>query len=234
MLTKLRQKLKQRIRSRNRQVGKWEQTKAPGYAKAARGHVRAIRKLRRIIRRKTDASNATLSDKGAAFISSFEGFFSKPYNDPVGYATVGYGHLLGYRPVNDADRQGVWIKGQDKPGQLTEREARQLLRQKVAADYAPAVKALFDKGGPLEGQFTQEFFDGLVSFAFNLGPGAVTPGTPGFETVGKAINSGNRRAIASALLLYDKAGGSALPGLTRRRRAENRLIRTGNYSTEFP
>lgn len=32
-------------------------------------------------------------------VAHFEGFFSCPYNDPVGYATIGFGHLIGYRRV---------------------------------------------------------------------------------------------------------------------------------------
>jgi GH24 family phage-related lysozyme (muramidase) len=44
-----------------------------------------------------------LSKKGAAFIGRFEGLRLKPYNDPVGNATVGYGHLIHHGPVTELD-----------------------------------------------------------------------------------------------------------------------------------
>lgn len=232
MVRTLRDKIKRRIRARDRQRKLYKKTGKAGHAKAAKRHVRAIRKVRRILARKTDATNAVLSKNGTKFVSEFEGYFSDPYNDPAGFATVGFGHLLGYRPVNHQDRNAIWVPGQRKPGRLTVDEARELLARDISKDYAPAVRALFTDG-PLAGQFDQAFFDALVSFAYNLGTGAVRPGTAGFETVGRAIAAGDRQAIADALLLYDKAGGRALPGLTRRRKAERRLILTGNYSTEF-
>lgn len=232
MIERLRDKIKRRIRARERQRKLYEKTGKAGHGKSAKRHARAIRKLRKILARKTDATSATLSTAGTKFIADFEGYFSNPYNDPAGYATVGFGHLLGYRYVNGSDHSAIWVPGQRTPGRLTVEEARELLHRDITKDYAPTVRALFTDG-PLTGQFDQQFFDALVSFAYNLGTGAVRPGTVGFETVGSAIERGDRKAIADALLLYDKAGGSALPGLTRRRKAERRLILEGNYSTEF-
>jgi GH24 family phage-related lysozyme (muramidase) len=51
--------------------------------------------------------------------------------------------------------------------------------------------------------------------------------------MGRAIRSGKRKKIADAMTLYVYGGTQRLPGLVRRRNAEARLIRTGNYSTEF-
>jgi lysozyme len=172
------------------------------------------------------------SPDGIKFIADFEGFFSTPYNDPVGYATVGYGYLLGYRPVNANDKKAIWIKGQKTPGKLTETEARKLLALKLKEDYEPAVNKLFQKDGPFEDQFSQPFYDALVSFVYNLGAASLS-GISGFETIGRAVKNGNKKDVANAILLYNKAGGKALPGLVRRRRAERRLALTGNYSTEI-
>jgi len=223
----LREKLRRRRRARDRQARLWKKTGKAGHRKAARRHARAVRYLRNLIRRA--ATESDTSAAGLRFIAEFEGYFSQPYNDPAGYATVGYGYLLGYRPVNEADRRGIWVSGQKTPGRLTREEADRLLASELSKRYEPPVRRLFTPGGPLAGQFEQSFFDALVSATYNLGPGVVTPGTRGFETIGRAISSGDRKAIAEALLLYDKAGGSALPGLTRRRRAERRLILTGEY-----
>lgn len=226
----LREKLRKRIAARNRQRRLYRRTKKRGHRRAAIRHSRAVRFLRALI--KKAATESDTSAAGLRFIADFEGYYAEPYNDPAGYATVGIGHLLGYRPVNSSDRKGVWVRGQKTPGRLTREEAERLLGNDLAKSYEPAVRKLFTPGGYLHGRFDQPLFDALVSFAYNLGPGSVTPGTAGFETVGAAIRSGKRSSIADALLLYDKAGGRALPGLTRRRQAERRLILTGNYSTD--
>jgi lysozyme len=223
----LRDKLRKRRRALRRQTRLWKKTGKTGHAKAAKRHARAVRYLRNLIQK--SATESDTSPAGLQFISEFEGYFSHPYNDPVGYATVGIGHLIGYRAVRPSDSKLIWVQGQKKPGQLTRAEAERLLAQDLAKDYEPAVRRLFLPGGPLAGKFEQSLFDALVSFAYNLGPGSVTPGTRGFETIGRAISAGDRKAIAEAVLLYDKAGGKALPGLTRRRRAERRLILTGDY-----
>lgn len=170
--------------------------------------------------------------KGVKFISEWEGFLAEPYNDPVGYATVGYGYLLGYRGVNAADKKAIWIKGQKTPGKLTKAEARKLLAKELKEKYEPAVNKLFENGGSLAGKFDQAFYDSLVSFVYNLGAASLSQ-ISGFETIGKAVKAGDKKAVADAMLLYNRAGGVQLLGLVRRRKAERRLALTGNYSTDI-
>ena len=231
-LDTLREKLRKRISGRDRQIRKFKKTGKAGHAKLAKVHVRAIRKLRGLI--KQAESVKKISDQGVAFIAEFEGLPNggRPYNDPVGYATVGYGHLIGYRPVLEADHADIWISGQMTPGKLTRDEALKLLKQDLARKYEPAVRALFEVDGPLVNSFSQPLYDALVSFAYNLGTGSLT-GASGFETMGRAIRSGKKKKIAKAMTLYVYGGSQRLPGLVRRRNAEARLIKTGNYSTEF-
>ena len=227
-LAQLRSRLKRRKASRNRQARLFRRTGKAGHGKAAKRHAAAVRALRKHILRVTRVQ--WISRQGVQFIAEFEGLPNRgrPYNDPVGFATVGYGHLLGYRPVQPSDSWGMWLAVQETPGRLSPEEARELLRLDLRKDYEPAVRKLFARGGPLDGKFTQGRYESLVSFVYNLGPGSVQ-GVPGFETMGRAISAGDLDAIADALLLYDKAGGSALPGLTRRREAERRLFLTGHY-----
>lgn len=228
-LGETRKRIKKLISRRDRQTRLWKKTGLAGHGKRAKELTKYIKSLREKL--KSSITPKPISDKGIDFIADFEGFYSKPYNDPVGYATVGYGHLLGYRPVLPADSKGIWVKGQKVRGQLSEKEAKILLRNKLRKDYEPKVKGLFAFGGPLYGKFTQNRYDALVSFVFNLGPASLS-GISGFETIGRAVKSGNLKEIGDAMLLYDKAGGNALPGLTRRRKAERRLFLDGNYSTE--
>lgn len=230
MLDVLRRKLRKRRKARDRQIRRWKRSGRRGFARAARKNAKAVRYLRSLIRKATAVTPETdTSPAGVRFISDFEGFIAVPSDELDGHATVGIGHLIHYGPVTAADRRGVWIEGQKTPGRLTKEEAERLLAKDLASKFEEPVRRLFLPGGYLEGQFEQALFDALVSATYNLGPGVVTPGTPGFETIGRAIRDGSRSAIADALLLYDKAGGVALPGLTRRRRAERRLILSGEY-----
>jgi len=163
------------------------------------------------------AREQEISAAGLALIESFEGFPNdgRPYNDPVGHATVGYGHLLHRGPVTDADRRGVWLRGQQTPGRLTRAEARLLLRRQLALNYEPAVRQL---GVSLN----QNQYDALVSFVYNVGVGAVANTTG----VGRALRQKRYQDAANELLRWDKAGSPPKPlaGLTRRRRAERDLF----------
>ncbi|HST43098.1 MAG TPA: peptidoglycan-binding protein [Conexibacter sp.] len=158
-----------------------------------------------------------ISATGLQLIEEFEGFFARPYADPAGHATVGFGHLLHHGPVTDADRRATWIADQSTPGQLTTVEARRLLRQQLEGDYEPAVRAL---RVPL----AQHQYDALVSFVYNVGTGALGPDTG----IGRALRALRWRDAADELLRWDKTGDPPrpLPGLTRRRRAERTLFLT--------
>lgn len=136
-----------------------------------------------------------LSRKGAKFIAGFEGFSARPYRDAVGVLTQGYGHT-----------------GSGIGGTWSQAKALRVLRRD-ADEVAKVVRAL-----PIH--LNQHQFDALVSFGFNLGTGYFSPG----HTMGDAIRSKSRQAIANAFLVYDEAGGHVLPGLARRRLAEKHLF----------
>lgn len=147
--------------------------------------------------------------------------------------TVAIGIVLHPGDPTNADRHGIWVKGQKTPGELTYREAVRMFQAELETKYEPPVRKLFAKGGPLHGMFTPWRNDALISDCFNLGPGSVTPGTTGFETIGAAIDAGDLQAIANALPLYSNPGSQFHQGLLRRRRCEARLLLTGIYSTEI-
>lgn len=137
---------------------------------------------------------------GVTLIKEFEGFpfNGRPYKDMVGVWTIGYGHTEG---VHANSRR------------LTQTEAAELLRHDLDRHYAPPVEAI---GVSL----AQHQFDALVSFVYNCGPGAIAP----TMTVGRALRSEDWHGAADGLLLWDKAGGRPVAGLTRRRRAERALF----------
>ena len=59
----------------------------------------------------------------------------------------------------------------------------------------------------------------MVSFAFNLGTGALA-----HSTLLRDLNVGNYQAAADQFLRWNHAGGRVLAGLTRRRQAERKLF----------
>ncbi|MCK9250028.1 MAG: lysozyme [Solirubrobacteraceae bacterium] len=157
-----------------------------------------------------------ISQRGLDLIVEFEGFPANgaPYRDPVGIWTIGFGTTrINGRAVTSSTPR------------LKKSAALALLRRQLDERYEPPVRSVAKRLG-----LNQHEYDALVSFAYNLGPGAVE-GVRGFETMGRALSSGSRRRIADAFLLYDKAGGRALAGLTRRRRAERELFLTPTPAT---
>ena len=152
------------------------------------------------------------SPAGIGLITEFEGFPNggRPYNDPVGLATVGYGHLIAHRRVTQGDRAKRWIRGQRTPGVLTQIEAAALLSQ----DLRPREQVVADL---VDVPLTQSQFDALVSLVYNIGERAFAN-----STVLRRLNAGDYRGAADAFLMWNKAGSPPRPleGLTRRRKAE--------------
>ena len=143
-----------------------------------------------------------LGSKGLELIKSFEGFYSKPYLDPIGIPTIGYGAT--YYP----NKKKVTMK--DKP--LTEKEASNLLKEMMIT-YENDVKRLVKR------ELNQNQFDALVSFTYNLGSANL-----GKSTLLKKINANPcDKTIKDEFLKWNKAGGKVLNGLTRRRNAEAEL-----------
>lgn len=144
-----------------------------------------------------------ISDKGIALIKRFEGFFSKPYKDPIGIPTIGYGFTY-YLPSR------IKVTLQDKP--ITEQQATEMLKE-VLRGYESDVLRLVKK--PL----TQNQFDALVSFTYNLGATNLSKST----LLRKLNVNPNDPSIALEFVKWNKAGGKVFRGLTLRREAERDL-----------
>lgn len=126
---------------------------------------------------------------------AFEGEKLRAYVCPAGVLTIGVGHT-----------------GPDvKPGMVITREQSQALLAKDLGRFEQAVNRLCP-------QTTQNQFDALVSFAFNLGEGALEG-----STLRKKHNAGDFAGAKAEFLRWDKANGKPLPGLTKRRTAEAEL-----------
>ena len=138
-----------------------------------------------------------LSNNGVKFIADFEGKKLAAYKDIVGVVTIGYGHT-----------------GPDvKMGQvITEQQALDLLAKDVSK-FATGVTQL------VKVPITQNQFDALVSFSYNLGLNTFQ-----HSSILRLINSGKPVQAAAVIKQYDHAGGKVVAGLTRRRLAETALF----------
>jgi len=144
------------------------------------------------------------SDKGIDQIKSFEGFRAMPYQDIVGKWTVGYGHLM---VAGDGCVEG---------SPITMGQATELLRK----DLHTAEEAVNACGVELE----QNEFDALVSFVYNLGVGAFQR-----STLLKLLKSGNKLAASGEFPKWSMAGGKEVPGILKRRHAEQDCFLHSTY-----
>jgi len=98
----------------------------------------------------------------------------------------------------------------DKP--IT-REQGEIMLREILVNYENDVLRLVKK--PL----TQNQFDALVSFTYNLGATNLSK-----STLLKKVNKDPEdKSIAEEFVKWNKAGGKVLTGLTRRRKAEAQL-----------
>lgn len=136
-----------------------------------------------------------IGNAGLKLIKEFEGCRLTAYKCAAGVWTIGYGHTVGVYP-------GMTI---------TQAQAEQYLIEDCQkyADYVDN-KAYV----PLTGLLNNNQRDALISFAFNCGA----------NNLKKLCAGRNLNEIATAMLLYNKAKGKTLAGLTRRRKAEQALF----------
>ena len=137
-----------------------------------------------------------LGERGTEILKYFEGCKLTAYQDSVGVWTIGYGHTKG---VYD----GMTI---------TQDQAEQML-----------LSALEEYEGYIENMvtvpLTQNQFDALVVWVYNLGPTNFKN-----STLLKELNAGNYNAAGQEITRWNKAGGKVLAGLVKRREAEAELF----------
>jgi len=146
----------------------------------------------------TTGTGATqLSDAGVDLIKGFEGLRLSAYQDSADVWTIGYGHTAGVQP---GDR-------------ISTAEAERLLRQDTAWAQ-DAVRSL------VKVPLSQNQFDALTSFTFNLGAEALEQ-----STLLRKLNAGDMAGAQAEFGRWVHADGEVLPGLVRRRAAEGELFR---------
>ena len=135
------------------------------------------------------------SSKALELIKQFEGLRLKAYLCPGGVWTIGYGHTAGVK-------SGMVI---------TEAQAEEFLQ----SDIAVFEKAVNDQNLAL----TQNMFDALVSFTFNVGVSNFKRSTLLCKIKVNPLDN----SIMDEFLRWVYSKGRVLPGLQRRRLAEMKL-----------
>ena len=137
-----------------------------------------------------------LSNNGKKLIKKHEGCRLKAYKCPRGVWTIGYGHTNNVKP-DDV---------------ITQDEAEELLKRdlKVHEDNVKRVVKI---------ALTQNQFDALVSFEYNVGYGAFAN-----STLLKLLNAGNYNGASKQFERWVYAGDRVLEGLVKRRKEEKGLF----------
>lgn len=149
---------------------------------------------------KPKARGRQINAAGERLIKSFEGCELEAYPDPGTGGepwTIGWGHTGGVKPGDV----------------ITAEEADDLFDNDT--DRFEAAVDLLTGGVATDNQFAA-----LVSFAYNVGAGALKT-----STLLRLHNEGDYAGAAAQFARWNKAAGQVLKGLTRRRAAEAELYR---------
>jgi lysozyme len=143
-----------------------------------------------------------LDDNGYKLIQGFEGLSLVPYLCSAKVATIGYGAT--FYPSSKK------VTMQDAPISLA--TAKWMFKEtadKFAADVNKMIKA----------NINQNQFNAIVSLAYNIGLAGLAK-----SSLLKKVNvNPNDTTITNSFMIWNKAGGKVLNGLTKRRAIEAKL-----------
>ncbi len=143
------------------------------------------------------ATHYNTSQEGIDLIKKYEGFRKEAYLCPANVPTIGYGTTSGVK-IGDT---------------ITREQAETDLRSDVTKFESHLDSAITI---PL----TQNEFDSLTSFTYNVGPAALKK-----STLLRKLNSNDRTGAANEFKRWNKGDGKVLNGLIRRRNDEAKLFR---------
>jgi lysozyme len=157
-----------------------------------------------------------ISDKALLMLKKHEGVRYKPYRCPAALWTIGVGHVLYPEQGNlkMAERMNFPLKiehfrifSKEEVDEILKADLARFIRG--VSRYCPVITS--------QGQL-----DALVSFAFNVGLGALQR-----STLRQKHNRGDYEGASKEFLKYTKGGGKVLPGLVKRRNDERALYLGG-------
>lgn len=144
------------------------------------------------------------SERMLGLIRLHEGFRPTAYRCPAGVWTIGYGHTAGVKAGDSCTREQAakWLKEDLKP-----------------------IEDFLNASGV---ELTQQQFDALASFAFNVGIA-----TLGASTLWRKVKADPQDAtIPQEFKKWVYADGGILKGLVRRRAREAAIYENGDYGND--
>ena len=138
---------------------------------------------------------------GVELIRHFEGCYLDAYLCPAGVWTIGYGHTANV-----------------KEGDSVDQEAAEAFLIEDLEKFEQAVMRL------VEVPLTQQQFDALVSWTFNLGAGNLAE-----STLLRKLNNYQYAEVPEQMMRWVRAGGQVLDGLVKRRAAEAAMFQNKNW-----
>jgi lysozyme len=152
----------------------------------------------------------SMSQHGLDLLTQWEGCELRVYNDAAGLPTIGVGHLLTKSELMSGKITIAGVPVQYANG-LTQQQAEQLLAQ----DLDPTEAAV---NNGVKVALSQNQFDALTSFTFNVGAAAFTG-----STLLRLLNQGQYAQVPDQLMRWTRAGGRVVQGLVNRRQNEIKL-----------
>ena len=151
--------------------------------------------------------NMNASSSLVSFIKAKEGYSATAYRGAdVQNQTIGYGHVL--------------LDGENYTT-VTQSQATKLLTSDLSSAVASVNKEFAGT------KLTQNQFDSLVSFAYNLGSNIWSGAT---KLVGDIKSGASTQTLKNDFTQYDHCNGSELAGLYNRRVDEWSMFTSGNYN----
>lgn len=144
-----------------------------------------------------------ISNNGLNLIKQFEGLSLKPYLDAVNIPTIGYGSTY--------YEDGTKVTLKDKP--ITEQRATQLLEFIANKTFSENINKV------VKVPLSQNQFDALVSFAYNVGNKNFN-----WSTLLKKLNLSDYEGASLEFSRWNQANGKILNGLVSRRQKEKELF----------
>ena len=135
--------------------------------------------------------------EGIALIKKFEGCELEAYQCSAGVWTIGYGHTKDI------------VEGMT----ISKEQAEEMLVDELH-EYENYINKYVTVA------LSQNQFDALVSWVYNLGPANLKA-----STMLKVLNKGQYEEVPAQMKRWNKAGGKVLEGLIRRREAEACLFK---------
>ena len=137
-----------------------------------------------------------ISEEGIELLKKFEGCKLEAYQDSVGVWTIGYGHT----------------KGVYKGMTISQDDAEEMLEEEME-EYEGYIEEY------VEVPLSQNEFDALVCWVYNLGPTNLRN-----STLLMVLNQSKFDEVPEQIKRWNKAGGEVLKGLVRRGEAEALLF----------